>query len=238
MYKAILFDAYGTLLDVDAAAANLAATGRFPPLAKCWPELAALWRARQLHYSWLRSLSGCYISFWQITCDSLDYALQALDLNDRQLRQALLDLYRKLDAYADAAPALAAVRTAGLPGAVLSNGNQDMLDTAFAAAGLKHSLDSLLSVQDVGAFKPDPRVYQLGCERYGAKPEEILFVSSNGWDVAGAGLFGFRTIWVNRAAMPAERLPRPLILPHRTCHLWPFTCPKHKADQSVCLAAA
>ena len=208
MYKAVLFDAYGTLLDVDAAAANLAATGRFPELAKRWPELAALWRSRQLNYTWLRSLSGRYVSFWQITCDSLDYALQVLELDDRQMREALLDLYRKLDAYKDAAPALAAAQTAGLPAAVLSNGNQDMLETAFRAAGLTDSLDSLLSVDDVGVFKPDPRVYQLGCKRYDARPQDILFVSSNGWDAAAAGLFGFKTIWVNRADMPTERLRR------------------------------
>jgi len=207
MYKAVLFDAYGTLLDVDAAAASLAATGRFPALKARWPELAALWRSRQLTYSWLRSLSDSYVSFWQITCDSLDYALQALELEDSSLRDALLGLYRKLDAYADAGPALAAVRTAGLPAAVLSNGNHDMLNTAFTAAGLKDRLDSLLSVDDVGVFKPDPRVYQLGCNRYDARPQDILFVSSNGWDAAAAGLFGFRTIWVNRAGTPTERLP-------------------------------
>ena len=124
------------------------------------------------------------------------------------MRDALLDLYRELDAYDDARPALDAVQAAGLPAAVLSNGNQQMIDHAFAAAGLTDSLDSLLSVEDVGVFKPDPRVYQLGCARYTAKPEDILFVSSNGWDAAAAGLFGFKTIWANRAGMPVERLPR------------------------------
>ena len=208
MYKAVLFDAYGTLLDVDAAAAKLAATGRFPELKTLWPELAAIWRSRQLNYTWLRSLSHSYAPFWQLTCDSLDYALESLQLDNQEMRDALLDLYRELDAYDDAHPALDAVHAAGLPAAVLSNGNQQMIDHAFAAAGLTDRLDSLLSVEDVGVFKPDPRVYQLGCARYTAKPEDILFVSSNGWDAAAAGLFGFKTIWANRAGMPVERLPR------------------------------
>ena len=208
MYKAVLFDAYGTLLDVDAAAAKLAATGRFPELKTLWPELAAIWRSRQLNYTWLRSLSHSYAPFWQLTCDSLDYALESLQLDNQEMRDALLDLYRELDAYDDSHPALDAVHAAGLPAAVLSNGNQQMIDHAFAAAGLTDRLDSLLSVEDVGVFKPDPRVYQLGCARYTAKPEDILFVSSNGWDAAAAGLFGFKTIWANRAGMPVERLPR------------------------------
>lgn len=208
MYKAVLFDAYGTLLDVDAAAAKLAATGRFPELKTLWPELAAIWRSRQLNYTWLRSLSHSYAPFWQLTCDSLDYALESLQLDNQEMRDALLDLYRELDAYDDARLALDAVHAAGLPAAVLSNGNQQMIDHAFATARLTDRLDSLLSVEDVGVFKPDPRVYQLGCARYTAKPEDILFVSSNGWDAAAAGLFGFKTIWVNRAGMPVERLPR------------------------------
>ena len=208
MYKAVLFDAYGTLLDVDAAAANLAAAKRFPELATLWPELSALWRSRQLNYTWLRSLSNSYEPFWQLTCDSLDYAMEAYNLENQDMREALLDLYRELDAFADARPALDAVHAAGLPAAVLSNGNQQMIDHAFAAAGLTHRLDSLLSVEDVGVFKPDPRVYQLGCDRYQASPEELLFVSSNGWDAAAAGFFGFKTIWVNRAGLPVERLPR------------------------------
>ena len=208
MYKAVLFDAYGTLLDVDAAAANLAATNRFPELATLWPELSALWRARQLNYTWLRSLSHSYVPFWQLTCDALDYAMEACNLEDQNMRTALLGLYRELDAYSDARPALAAVHAAGLPSAVLSNGNQQMIDHAFAAARLTDMLDCLLSVEEVSVFKPDPSVYQLGCERYQARPEEILFVSSNGWDAAAAGLFGFKTIWVNRAGLPLERLPR------------------------------
>lgn len=209
MIKAVLFDAYGTLLDVDAAAAQLAGSGQFPVLTECWPELAAIWRTRQLNYTWLRSLSHSYQPFWQVTCDALDYAMEALSLSDPDMREALLQLYRELAAYEDAIIALDAVAEKGLPAAVLSNGNHDMLKIAFTAAGLMDRLDALLSVEDVGIFKPAPEVYQLGTRRYNARPDEILFVSSNGWDACAAGQFGFHTIWANRAQMPVERLPNP-----------------------------
>ena len=207
MIKAVLFDAYGTLLDVDAAASQLARSWRFPELQSCWPELASIWRTRQLNYTWLRSLSGSYKPFWEITSDALEYAMEALSLSDEEMRGALLNLYRKLAAYEDAELALDAVAAKGLPAAVLSNGNHDMLETAFRAAGLIGKLDALLSVEDVGIFKPAPEVYQLGLDRYDAKPSEILFVSPNGWDACAAGQFGFQTVWANRAKIPVERLP-------------------------------
>jgi len=209
MFKAVLFDAYGTLLDVDAAAAQLSESGRFPELKTCWPELSAIWRARQLNYSWLRSLSHSYKPFWEITCDALDYAMESLSLKDAEMRDALLNLYRELRPYEDASAALDAVAKAGLPAAVLSNGNHEMLAAAFTASGLNGKLDALLSVEDVGVFKPAPEVYQLGTAKYNAKPEQILFVSSNGWDACAASQFGFQTIWVNRQKMPIEKLPDP-----------------------------
>ena len=113
MIKAVLFDAYGTLLDVDAAAAQLASSGKFPELQSCWPELASIWRTRQLNYTWLRSLSGSYKPFWEITSDALDYAMEALSLSNAEMRDALLKLYRELAAYEDAVMALDAVATKG-----------------------------------------------------------------------------------------------------------------------------
>jgi len=205
-YKAVLFDAYGTILDVDSAAAKLAASGRFPALADRWPELAALWRARQLNYSWLRSLSGDYIAFWQITCDALDYALEALGLEDGEMRDALLDLYRRLDAYDEVPKVLDAIDAAGLPAAILSNGNHQMLFDAFTHAGLIDRFDAMISVEDVGIYKPSAEIYQLGCKRYDATPHQILFASSNGWDAAAAAHFGYHSLWANRAGMPLERL--------------------------------
>lgn len=207
MYKVVLFDAYGTLLDVDSAAANLAGSGTYPALSDVWPELSALWRSRQLNYSWLRSLSGSYKPFWEITEDALDFAMDSLGLDNKDMRADLLSLYRKLDAYSEVPAMLDALDKAGLPAAVLSNGNHDMLADAFAAAGLSSRLAGLLSVEDVGIFKPAPQVYELGCKYFDVQPSEILFVSSNGWDAAAAGLFGFHTIWANRSGSPMERLP-------------------------------
>ena len=207
MYKAVLFDAYGTLLDVDSAAANLAASGAYPSFGEVWPDLAALWRSRQLNYSWLRSLSGTYQPFWEITKDALDFAMETLGLDDQSMRNDLLSLYEKLDAYSEVSVMLDALEKVGIPAAVLSNGDKDMLEKAFSAAGLSSRLSALLSVEDVGVFKPAPAVYELGSTHFDAKPSEILFVSSNGWDAAAAGLFGFQTIWANRSGAPVERLP-------------------------------
>ena len=207
MYKVVLFDAYGTLLDVDSAAANLAGSGTYPALSDVWPELSALWRSRQLNYSWLLSLSGSYKPFWEITEDALDFAMDSLGFDNKDMRADLLSLYRKLDAYSEVPAMLDDLDKAGLPAAVLSNGNHDMLADAFAAAGLSSRLAGLLSVADVGIFKPAPQVYELGCKYFDAQPSEILFVSSNGWDAAAAGLFGFHTIWANRSGTPVERLP-------------------------------
>ena len=209
MYKAVLFDAYGTLLDVDSAAANLAASGAYPSLGEVWPDLAALWRSRQLNYSWLRSLSGTYQPFWEITKDALDFAMETLGLDDQSMRNDLLSLYEKLDAYDEVSVMLDALEKVGIPAAVLSNGNKEMLEKAFSAAGLLSRLSALLSVEDVGVFKPAPEVYELGSTYFDAKPSDILFVSSNGWDAAAAGLFGFHTIWANRSGAAVERLPNP-----------------------------
>lgn len=207
MIKAVLFDAYGTVLDVDSAAFRLAQSGQYPVLAEKWSELAAIWRAKQLNYSWLRSLSQQIVPFWQITCDALDYAMEALSIQDDEMREALLDLYRQLDAYPEIEQVLNAVDAAGYPAAILSNGNHQMLKDAFTHAGVISRFDALLSVEDVGVFKPAAQVYQMGCDQYQAKPNEILFASSNGWDAACASQFGYVTFWANRGGLPSDRLP-------------------------------
>ncbi len=205
--KASLFDAYGTLLDVNSATARLVASNKFPKLADKSEALSQIWRVRQLHYSWLRSLMGAYVPFWQCTCDALDFALAETGLaGDDDLRTALLSLYRQLAAYDDAITILDHMGAAGVPRALLSNGNQEMLSEAVAAAGLDSALEAVLSVEDVGIFKPSPAVYQLGCARFDVAPEEVLFFSSNGWDIAGARAFGYQTIWVNRQNQTTERL--------------------------------
>ncbi|MBP2294671.1 haloacid dehalogenase type II [Azospirillum rugosum] len=200
--RACVFDAYGTLLDVNAAA-----RGCRDGLGDRWEELAALWRAKQLEYTWLRSLMGRYADFWQVTGEALDYAMERQGLADPALRGRLMDLYRRLDAYPDAVATLSALRARGLRTAILSNGSPSMLAEAVDSARLTPLLDDVLSVDGLRVYKPHPSVYQLACDRYGLPPEAILFVSANGWDAGGAAAFGFRVAWLNRAGLPAERLP-------------------------------
>lgn len=200
--RACVFDAYGTLLDVNSAARRCE-----DALGGGWETLAATWRAKQLEYTWLRSLMGDYADFERVTGDALDYALERHGVIGEGLRDRLMALYRQLDAYGDAAACLGTLRGRGLNTAILSNGSPAMLDAAVAGAGLAPHLDAVLSVDPLRVYKPHPSVYQLACDRFGVMPEAILFVSANGWDAGGAARFGFRVAWLNRAGFPAERLP-------------------------------
>jgi 2-haloacid dehalogenase len=205
--RACVFDAYGTLFDVSAAARIAAAEPGREALAAVWPRLAADWRGKQLQYTWLRSLMGVHADFWQVTQDGLDWAMEAAGLADAGLRERLLALYRELSAYPEVPGMLAALKAAGRRVAILSNGSPAMLEAAVASAGIGASVDAVLSVEEVGVFKPDARVYDLVGRHLGVERGEVLFVSSNGWDAAGAAHYGFRTVWVNRAGEPVDRLP-------------------------------
>jgi len=206
--KTCVFDAYGTLFDVAAAARTAAAEPGNEALAARWPDVAAHWRLKQLQYTWLRAITDAHTDFWDVTCDGLDWALEATGLNgDAALRQRLLDLYWELQAYPEVPAMLSALKFAGLQTAILSNGSPDMLAGAVSSAGIGADLDDVLSVQSVGVFKPDSRVYDMVQDRFGGARDEVLFVSSNGWDAAGASGYGFTTAWVNRAAEPVDRLP-------------------------------
>jgi len=205
LLKAAIFDAYGTLLDVNSATRRLVQSDTYPQLAAHETQLSAIWRTKQLHYSWLRSLMGAYVPFWQCTSDALDYALAETGLDgDSALRNDLLALYRKIDAYDDAKRLLQELTD--VPTAILSNGNYDMLRDATQSAGIDSYLDKILSVEDVGIFKPSRKVYQMGCDAFDVKANEVLFFSSNGWDIAGARHFGYHTIWVNRTGQTQELL--------------------------------
>lgn len=199
---AVVFDAYGTLFDVASSARRHA--GR---LGDRWPAFADLWRRKQLEYTWLRSLMGRHADFWKITDESLDYALAAHEVSDPALRAALLEQYLTLDAYPDVKPALTRLRAAGKKTATLSNGSPAMLAAAIASAGLADLLEPPISVEAVGVFKPHPAVYQLAVDRLGVPAARICFVSANGWDAWAGSAFGFRSIWINRAGAPPERLP-------------------------------
>lgn len=203
--RAIIFDAYGTLLDVHGVAA--AAEALFPGRGQA---LSGLWRDKQLAYSWIRTLAGRHADFARLTADALDHAAEALGLRlAAEGRAGLLAAYRGLPAFSDVAPALAALAEAGLPLGVLSNGTPEMLEAALGAAGLRDRFAAILSIEAVQRYKTAPEAYALGPARFGVAAGELLFVSSNGWDVAGAGWFGYRTFWVNRAGLPRERLGSP-----------------------------
>jgi len=205
---ACVFDAYGTLFDVNAAAREAAAEPGCEALARRWPRLAADWRARQLQYTWLRAITGAHTDFWKVTEDGLDWALEAQGLaGDAALRARLLDLYRRLSAFPEVPEMLAALKAAGRATAILSNGAPGMLAAAVESAGIGDRLDAVLSVEEVGVFKPHRSVYDLVGRRFGTAPDEVLFVSSNGWDAAAATGYGFVTAWVNRAGEPVDRLP-------------------------------
>lgn len=203
-----VFDAYGTLFDVAAAARQAAGEPAYPSLKDRWQDVANHWRLKQLQYTWLRAVAGAHTDFWRVTQDGLDWALDASGLSgDAALRQRLLDLYWELDAYPEVPGMLTALRQAGLQTAILSNGSPAMLDGAVTSAGLGDLLDDVLSVESVGIFKPAAQVYDLVGDRFGCPREDVLFVSSNGWDAGCATGYGFRTAWVNRAAEPVDRLP-------------------------------
>ncbi|MCB4822206.1 haloacid dehalogenase type II [Roseicella aerolata] len=197
--KAAIFDAYGTLLDVHAAVGHHAAR-----LGQRAQPVSALWRAKQIEWSWILSATGAYEPFWTLTEKALDHALAVHGLRDAALRADLLEAYRRLDAYPEAAPMLAALRARGIPTAILSNGSPEMLDASVAAGGLGALLDDVLSVHPLRCFKPDARVYALAMARFACQPHEVAFVSSNPWDAYDAMRFGFRVFWVNRAGGPAE----------------------------------
>ncbi len=218
-----VFDAYGTLFDVGAAArrlaaaieagdADVAATGAAgSAFAARWTEAAEHWRRKQLEYTWLRAAFGAHRDFWAVTGDGLDWTLDRLDIaagSERDaLRARLMGLYETLDAYPEAKPALEALAADGRRRAILSNGAPAMLAAATRSAGFDDLLEAALSAEEAGVFKPSPKVYDLVAAKLGVSRASVLFVSSNGWDICCAAAYGFRTVWANRRGEPVDRLP-------------------------------
>lgn len=200
--RACVFDAYGTLFDVHAAVA--AHQSRIGTHAQ---QLSALWRSKQLEYTWLRSLMRRHSDFWNVTKDALDFALETYGVADTGLRTDLLQAYRHLHCYPEVGQVLETIRSGGIPCLLLSNGTPQMLQDAIASAGLQDTFEAVLTAEDAGIYKPDPKVYQLAVARTGIPAGQISFQSSNGWDIAGAASFGFRAAWINRFGQKRERLP-------------------------------
>lgn len=199
---ACVFDAYGTLFDYASAATRSGSA-----LGEKREALVRLWREKQLQYTWLRSLEGRHADFRQVTEDALDFALAALGIGDSALRDTLMDSYFTLDTFPEVRGVLEGIRARGIRTAILSNGSPDMLRAAVSHAGIEALLDAVLSVEEVGIYKPHPKVYQLAVDRLGAEPGAITFISSNGWDAWGASAFGMRVVWCNRYGQQPERLP-------------------------------
>lgn len=201
--RACVFDAYGTLFDVHAPVRKLAA--EIGPHAE---DVTRLFRQKQLEYSWLRSLMGVHVDFWHVTGDALDYALESFAVNEPGLRDEILALYLKLDPYPDVKEALHAVRTRNMRTAILSNGSPSMLDSAVRASGLDKLLDMVLSVEDVGIYKPSRRVYRHAMHKLQLHDAPaICFVSANTWDAQAAAQFGFQAVRVDRFGLKDDRIP-------------------------------
>jgi 2-haloacid dehalogenase len=200
--RACVFDAYGTLFDYASAAA-----GCRDVLGDKLGPLVALWREKQLQYAWLRSLQGAHADFWQVTGDGLDFALEALGIASPELRTRLMNLYLALELFPEVPEMLKRVKAAGLKTAMLSNGSPAMLAAAIEHAKIGPYLDSVLSIEDAGIYKPHPKAYQVAVDRLGEPASALVFLSSNGWDAYGAARFGMRVVWCNRYGQGPERLP-------------------------------
>jgi 2-haloacid dehalogenase len=197
-----VFDAYGTLFDLGSFVDRFQAD-----LGYHAEPMMALWRRKQLEYSWLRSLMGRHTDFWHVTGESLDRAMESFDIVDPSLRARLMEAWLVPKAFAEADSVLARLQEAGMRTAILSNGSPSMLVSGLNSTGLSERIDTVLSVEKVGVFKPHPSVYKLVTDQFEVGPKAVCFVSGNGWDVAGAAGFGFRVAWVNRGASAREHLP-------------------------------
>ena len=190
--KAVVFDAYGTLFDVNSAAKRCK-----DKIGAKWETFANFWRTTQLEYTWLRSLMKRHKNFWDITEDSLDKSMKVFNIN-KNMKNELLSLYKILSPYPEVKEVLEDLKKKNFKLAILSNGTPDLLNELVKSNKLDNLFDDLFSIEDVKIYKPDPRVYELPIKKYKIKPDEVTFLSANTWDVSGGGHFGYNSIWVNR----------------------------------------
>ena len=190
--KAIIFDAYGTLFDVNSAAEKCK-----DKIGDKWEPFANFWRTTQLEYTWLRSLMGRHKDFWQITEDSLDKSMKAFNI-DSSMKNELLNLYKILSPYKEVSETLKALKEKKFKLAILSNGTPSLLNELVKSNNLNDLFDDIFSIEEVGVYKPDSKVYDIPVKKYKIKNDEIAFLSANTWDVSGGGNYGYQAIWVNR----------------------------------------
>jgi 2-haloacid dehalogenase len=190
--EACVFDAYGTLFDVNSAAAKCK-----KKLGNRWESFANAWRTTQLEYTWLRSLMKRHKNFWEITEDSLDHTMETFKIK-QGMRNELLNLYKELSPYPEVKECLEGLKSKKIKMAILSNGTPDLLKGLVESNNIQNYFDDILSIETVGIYKPDSKVYDMPIKKYDCKPENICFMSSNTWDVSGGGVFGYNAVWVNR----------------------------------------
>ncbi len=200
--QACVFDAYGTLFDVHSAVGK-----HRERLGDIADQVSSVWRTKQLEYTWLRSLMKRHTDFWQVTQDALDFAFDMYTVKDLGLKKDLIEAYLELNCYPEVPEALSELKSRGFKIAILSNGTPKMLEAAVRNSRLETMIPEIFSVEKVGVFKPDPRVYQIAVDELNLKPEEIAFQSSNAWDASGAAAFGFKVAWINRFGQSPEKLP-------------------------------
>ena len=204
MFKAYVFDAYGTLFDVHSAVSR-----HFDIVGENPARVSEVWRNKQLEYTWVRTTMNRYKDFWQLTAEALDFALAATPGSNSQCRQVLLDAYMTLDCYEEVPSVLKRLKEKGVKTAILSNGSPKMLSSAVEHSGLTELLDDQFSIDDIQIFKADPATYKMVTDKYDIKPDEVAFQSSNRWDIAGATAFGFSCNWINRTGQPDEYQDQP-----------------------------
>jgi len=190
--KACVFDAYGTLFDVNSAAAKCK-----KKLGNRWESFANAWRTTQLEYTWLRSLMKKHKNFWEITEDSLDYTMETFKIK-KEMRNELLNLYKELGPYPEVKECLEGLKSKKIKIAILSNGTPNLLKGLVESNNIQNYFDDIMSIESVGIYKPDSKVYEMAIKKYDCEPENICFMSSNTWDVSGGGVFGYNAVWVNR----------------------------------------
>ena len=200
--KTYVFDAYGTLFDVDHACKEMAIQ-----LGDNWEKLSSMWRQKQLEYSWLYNSMNKYVSFWKITKDSLEYAMNSLSMNSVKIKNELLDLYFKIGAFEEVEEVLKKIKKNKIKTAILSNGSYDMLNSAVKNSKFDELISEIISVDECKKFKPHRDVYQLVIDKFNINKKNCIFFSSNCWDIHGASNFGFQTVWVNRKKNIDELLP-------------------------------